>query len=63
LRNVTCPVLILSTARNQRLNRDGKEEMVRAVRDGRHIELEDVGHAALLERPEVVVQATREFLA
>jgi pimeloyl-ACP methyl ester carboxylesterase len=63
LRKVTCPVLILSTARNQRLNREGKEEMVRALRDARHVELEGVGHAALLERPEVVVDATREFLA
>jgi pimeloyl-ACP methyl ester carboxylesterase len=63
LRKVTCPVLILSTARNQRLNREGKEEMVRALHDARHVELEGVGHAALLERPEVVIDATREFLA
>jgi pimeloyl-ACP methyl ester carboxylesterase len=60
LRQVACPVLLLTTARRQRSNED---ETLSALRDGRHVELPGLGFAALLEAPEVVVDATSEFLA
>src|ERR1700687_58570 len=60
LRAVQCPVLVVRGARSNVLSADVAERMIKALADGRRVEL-DAGHNVALDRPKELAEAVVAF--
>jgi pimeloyl-ACP methyl ester carboxylesterase len=62
LRAIQCPTLVVRGAESPILPREMAERMVRALRDGRLVEIPRAGHAVQEDNAPALVAAVREFL-
>lgn len=63
LRALVMPTLVIATEHNRLQAPDRKREMAAAIARGRFLEIKETGHDVLLEQPEALIAAVRDFLA
>jgi len=62
LTQITCPTLIVRAQHSPLLSHDKINRLVSNLPDGRWVEVKDTYHHVMLDNPEGLVQAIREFL-
>ena len=63
LAQITCPTLIVRAQHSPLLSHDRLAQRVSRLPNGRWVEVTDTYHHVMLDNPDGLVQAVREFLA
>lgn len=62
LGEIRCPVAVIHGVEDVAIELERGDELARDLPDATFTPIEDAGHASVLERPDVVTEAIREFL-